>query len=243
MRRTTHVLLAAGFLAAAFSTYAQQPAQNAPAAPPALKPAPLFFRETFKARGTVSPENVTADNAVNPNLQLKLYGRGSIVDPSHESGLQVYSQQDPLSGAGINFVWSGMTEGNWAITLRDKNNYVDLTGPAKIRWRVRMRGFHALRPVVKLADGTMLVGDYAEPESTYWRENEFYFVDVPRWRVLDEKEIIGSTDAAWRSKVDLSKVDEIGFTDLSRGAGHGQGGNSGLDWIEVYGNPVKRGTS
>ena len=112
-RRNTHILLAVGFLTVAFSTYARQPAQNAPAAPPAVKPAPLFFRETFKARDHVSR--------------------------------------------------------------------------------------------------------------------------VTNGRKCGERE--------WGSKVDLSKVDEIGFTDLSRGAGHGQGGNSGIDWMEVYGNPVKRSTS
>jgi hypothetical protein len=39
---------------------------------------------------------------------------------------------------------------------------------------------------------------------------------------------------------DLSKVDEIGFTDLMAGSGHGPGGSSRVDWIEVYGKPVKR---
>jgi hypothetical protein len=37
---------------------------------------------------------------------------------------------------------------------------------------------------------------------------------------------------------DLSKVDHIGFTDLMRG---GKSiACSRLDWIEVYGNPMKR---
>jgi hypothetical protein len=35
-------------------------------------------------------------------------------------------------------------------------------------------------------------------------------------------------------------VDEIGFTDLMGGSGHGQGGWSRIDWIEVYGVPIKR---
>jgi hypothetical protein len=240
MRTTSRILATAGLLMAAFNVSAQPPAQPAQPAAPALKPPPLFFRESFKARGTTSPENLFPANAANANLELKQYGAGSIVHPDRESGLQIYTQQDPLSGTTINFFWSGMAEGSWAVTLRDKANFVDLTGPAKIKWRVRMRGLHMLRPVVRLADGAMLVGDYTEPESTYWRENEFYLVDVPRWRVLDDKQVIGSTDAAWRVKPDLSRVDEVGFTDLVRGAGHGQGGNSGLDWIEVYGNPVKR---
>ena len=59
--------------------------------------------------------------------------------------------------------------------------------------------------------------------------------------MFDEKDIVATKEGEWRTKVDLSKVSEIGVTDLSRGSGGGRGGNSGLDWIEVYGNPVKRG--
>ena len=47
-------------------------------------------------------------------------------------------------------------------------------------------------------------------------------------------------DTAWKTNVDLSKVDEIGFSDLARGTGHNPAGSSAVDWIEVYGNPVKR---
>ena len=44
----------------------------------------------------------------------------------------------------------------------------------------------------------------------------------------------------WEENPDLSKVDEIGFTDMMQGSGHGSGGWSRIDWIEVYGAPVKR---
>jgi hypothetical protein len=40
--------------------------------------------------------------------------------------------------------------------------------------------------------------------------------------------------------VDLSRVDEIGFVDLTPGSGHGFGGFSNLGWIEVYAKPVAR---
>lgn len=231
MRRKIDILLVMVLFAAAFNTFAQQP-----------KKVSLVFRETFpgKAQGAPAEVALATAHAASPNLELKLYGGGSKPQPGHESGLLLNSQADVLTGDEVSYVWSGVTEGNWAVTLRDKTNYIDLTGPAKIRWRVRMRGFHELHPVVKLADGTMLVADYSEPESTYWRETEFYIVDVPRWRVLDATQVVESRDSAWRTNVDLSKVDEIGFTDLARGAGHGLGGNSGVDWIEVYGNPVKR---
>ena len=94
--------------------------------------------------------------------------------------------------------------------------------------------------MIKLTDGTLLLADYEEPQSTYWRETEFYIADIPRWRLLDEKRMDVARDRAWKTDVDLSRVDEIGFTDLNRGAGHGTEGNSGLDWIEVWGNPVAR---
>jgi hypothetical protein len=223
------------FSASLLSAYAQQ----------AEKPIPLFFRETFKAPPVASEDVVfTTQHAANPNLEVKLYGPGSKPQPDHESGLLLVNRGDGLPGSGVtSFVWSGMTEANWAVTLRDKSNHVDLTGPAKIRWRIRPRSFRGLRLVLKLADGTMVAADYVEPDSTYFRETEFYLVDIPRWRVLDPVRVIEGADTAWRTNVDLSKVDEIGFTDLSRGAGHNPAGSSAVDWIEVYGKPVKRAAS
>ena len=61
-----------------------------------------------------------------------------------------------------------------------------------------------------------------------------------RWRRLDTKVM---NDGPWVEKPDLSKVDEIGWTDLATGSGHGSGGlvgSSRIDWIEVYGAGVKR---
>jgi len=213
------------------------------AAAPAPKPPALLFRESFSDDKPFMVRNLKTTDVTNPNFELKMYGPGTVVNPGHESGIELdFATPDPVTGTGgVSWVWTGMAEGNWAITLRDKENFADLSAPlARIRWRVRMRGVNELRPVIKLADGTMLVGDYTEPASTQWRTNEFFLVDVPRWRVIDPKEVIGSTDAAWRVKPDLQKVDEIGFTDMMRGSGHGLAGNSGIDFIEVYGTPVKR---
>ena len=53
-----------------------------------------------------------------------------------------------------------------AVTLRDPRRYADLTGLARIRWVTRTSGFHVVRPVVKLADGTWYVGDYGEGAAT-----------------------------------------------------------------------------
>jgi hypothetical protein len=49
-----------------------------------------------------------------------------------------------------------------------------------------------------------------------------------------------AADGKWIDHPDLSKVDEIGFTDLMAGSGHGPGGWSDAGRVEVYGKPVKR---
>jgi hypothetical protein len=128
-----------------------------------------------------------------------------------------------------------------AATLRDRNNYVNLTGLARIKWVTRTSGFHAVRPVLKLADGTWLVGDYGEglpsSNSTLFLESEFAIATV-RWLALDISRVI--TRGTWVEKPDLSKVDEVGFADLLPGSGHGWGGFVNVARIEVYGAAVKR---
>ena len=142
-------------------------------------------------------------------------------------------------------VWTGVVQGPWAVMLRDKNSVLDLRDTGKIHWRVRPRQFHELRLLIKLTDGTLLAADYAEPGSTYSRENEIFLSDVPRWRTLNPDTMAEAKPkpgaGIWSYDVDLSKVDEIGFSDLQAGAGHGAlGGNTAVDWIEVYGQVVKR---
>src|SRR5439155_5085978 len=57
-------------------------------------------------------------------------------------------------------------------------------GVGKIRWVVKTSGFHVVRPVVKLADGTMLVGDHADQAVPVLTVREFALSDV-RWIRLD----------------------------------------------------------
>src|SRR3954452_4136786 len=83
----------------------------------------LFFREEWKELPAAKP--VTQEHLSNPDLILSLYGPGSegIKKSHHDS-----PADDPW------YIWSGEAEGNWAITLRHKNAWADLTGIAKIRW-------------------------------------------------------------------------------------------------------------
>jgi hypothetical protein len=198
---------------------------------------PLFFRGDWKAGNPPKGENnvpVTQDLVTDPNLTLQLYGPGGkdVQISHHES-----PKDDPT------YIWTGLCEGNWIVTLKDKTRYVDLSGPvAKIRWRVKEAGFHLLRPVVKLADGTMLAGDHTDGYSVDWYETEFPIANM-RWRKLDPGKAVEATDGKWVYNPDLSKVDEVGFTDLSAGSGHGPGGSTRLDWIEVYGDPLPRNSA
>ena len=101
-----------------------------------------------------------------------------------------------------------------------------------------MSGFHQIRPIVKLADGTWLVGDRAEGTSTRdWIYSEFNPSDL-RWLKLDIARVV--TTGNFVDKVDLSKVDEIGFADLMPGSGHGPGGWVDVAQIEVYARSVPR---
>ena len=59
-----------------------------------------------------------------------------------------------------------------------------------------------------------------------------------RWLKMDMDKVVTRGDLL--DHVDLSKVDEVGFTDLMPGSCHGDGGYSGVGRIEVYGKPVKR---
>jgi len=213
------------------------PAAAAPAREPVTVP-PLFFREAWTrpadARGQVAivPENLT-----NPALELKAYGPDA-------KNLTISGAAGNPTGP-IN-LWSGMSTGPLAVTLRDRNNYVDLTGLAKIRWVTRASGFHVVRPVVKLADGTMLVGDHADANTITFNETEFSLLGL-RWIALDPERVVTTGTygpfgeaSVWVESPDLSRVDEVGFVDLFPSTGHGAGGWINVGTIEVYGKRVPR---
>lgn len=161
----------------------------------------------------------------NPDLVLGLYGPGKAgVKKSHHD----VPADDPY------YIWSGECSANWAVTLRHRSSYADLTGMSKIRWRTKQAGFHELRIILKLADGAWLISDQSDGASEDWREREFNIADL-HWRRL----LINTVaEEKWEQRPDLSRVDEIGWTDLM--AGGGSPACSRLDWIEVYGKAVKR---
>ena len=243
MRRRSHLLSAMKYLLVlglAGSTFGQQPAQ--PLDPNRAAPGPdaafgrllgnhppLFFSEKWKQ--TEKEEHpLKQENVSNPNLELKFYG-------SANGGMLLTGNGQAENPTRI-FMGTCFTP--CAAALRDKNKYVDLTGLAKIRWGTRSSGFHKLRPLLKLADGTYLVGNHADGEISDYHETEFSIADV-QWIKLDIDKVVARGD--FLAKPDLSKVDEVGFADLMPGSGHGQGGFSVLTTFEVYGKPVPRDRS
>jgi len=216
------------------SAWAQQaPAPARPAAPAVMRP-PLFFSEGWKrlpapvddhGAWPASPEGVS-----NPNLELRFYG------PSGKD-LQLVAGNGQGDVTPLN-LWTGMTRSPSAAALRDKSNFVDLSVPfAKIRWVVRSSGFHQARPILKLADGTWLVGDHASGTDADFTQIEMSIAAM-RWLKLDMDRVVAV--GAWIEHPSLGKVDEVGFADLMPGSGHGAGGYLNVGRIEVYGKPIKR---
>ena len=183
----------------------------------------LFFREDWKEIPAEIP--LSQKHVNNPELLVNLYGAGkdSLKKSNHPQPVD-----DPF------YVWSGLCLENWMVTLKHKTSNADLTGFAKILWRSKQVGLRELRIVLKLANGTWLVSDLSDGPSKDWRIKEFNIQDIT-WYNLDAERV---TEIGAAQNPDLSNVEEIGFTDLMPG---GKSAScSRLDWIEVYGKPVKR---
>ena len=132
---------------------------------------------------------------------------------------------------GIPDLWNGFTTSPVALTLKHKGGYLDLTGLTRMRWRTRTENLHVLHPVVKLADGTLLVGSqtFQSPQRRMVEANGYTgdFVvsevtfDDQRWFELDPQKVVVKLEV---NNPDLSRVDEIGYVDLMPGGGHGTAG-------------------
>jgi hypothetical protein len=209
-------------------------AQTRPApAPGTQKPGmtprpPLLYSEPWKLppyTGEQTDENMRVTPAVvtNPNLEVKLYGADAkaIRAAVHEERFDL---------------WNGMTTSPSAVTVRDKRNYVDLTDAARLRWIVRTNAIHTLNPVVKLADGRLIVGD-----RTITTHGEFLSLEIAfsgmRWYGLDPNKVVVLTEVI---NPDLRKVDEVGLAMLAPGGGHGIAGSANLSNVELFAYSVAR---
>jgi hypothetical protein len=191
---------------------------------------PLLFREEWKQppyTGELDDVKrrivLTQDAVSNPNLELKLYG------PDTKDLLVAVHE-------GRHDLWTGLETTPICATLRDKNNYVDLTGRARLRWITRTGSLHVLHPVVKLPDGTLLAGSLSISTDGDFLENEVSF-NNQHWFKLDPEKLVTTVDV---KNPDLTRVDEIGFVDLMPGGGKGVAGWVNVSVVELYAKPTPR---
>lgn len=217
MRKTIGILaiaLLALSLGAGWN-YAQQAGAAAPAPARAAAPPPppgLLFRMTLE-NDTRLP--LGQDRVTTPDVELGLYGDGKDILIAVGKGPNAPRTFD------------GLCDRPCGLTLRDRNNYFDLRGRANIKFTTIVSGFHRVRPLIRLADGTLLIGDQAEGSTADWHEYEISFSEV-RWLQLDPQRgvTLGET---WVNNPDLSKVDEVGYFDILPGSG-----------VRVEGMPVEK---
>lgn len=202
------------------------PASAATPVPKAVRP-PLFFREEWKQSAKGGEHPVSPESIGNNDLELELHVPAGEILLTGAAG----DESNPIH------VWTGMCTTPCAASFRSRTRLVDLSGLARIRWNTKMSGYHQIRPIVKLADGTWLVGDQAVGSTRDWLLGEISFADL-RWMKLDIARVVAT--GTLLEKVDLSRVEAVGFADLMPGSGHGPGGWSDVAQVEVYGNPVAR---
>jgi hypothetical protein len=225
--RTMPVMFALA-MSAALAFAQQAPAgRQAAAAPPATRP-PLLFKEEwreplYEGERTDVNQRFTPHVVTNPQIEAKLYGTDSNVirAAQHEGRIDL---------------WTGMSTSPVAVTLRDKRNYVDLTGLARLRWMVRTNAIHTLYPVVKLANGTMIVGDRGISTGGEFLQVEVAFGGM-NWFTLDPVKVVVTAPVP---NPDLSKVDEVGLATLAPAGGHGTAGSANFSTVELFAKPVPR---
>jgi hypothetical protein len=189
---------------------------------------PLLFSETWRLpphTGEPDDENMRFTPAVvtSRRLDVKLYGPDARVIRA-----AVHEERVDL--------WNGMTTSPTAITLRDRSNFVDLTDAARLRWILRTNAIHPVHPVVRLADGRLIVGDRGITTHGEFLSVEIAFSGM-RWYGLDPARVVVLTEV---TNPDLRRVDEVGVAMLAPGGGHGIAGSVNLSNVELFAYPVPR---
>lgn len=203
---------------------APRPAENGVNQRPGLLFREEWRRPPYEGAPTDDNQRITPDVVRNPQLEMKAYGRDaqSIIAPEHEGRFDL---------------WTGLTKSPVAVTLRDKNNYVDLTGLARLRWIVRTNSIHTLYPGVRLVDGTYMAGNCGISTDGDFLQVEVAFGVSMRWYKLDPANVVVTSEI---KNPDLSKVDEVGMVTLAPGGGHGIAGSANLSTVELYAKAVPR---
>jgi hypothetical protein len=178
-----------------------------PPAPPELLFSLQLRNETRSA--------LTASSVTNPNLDLALLGDGRNIIVATGNGAQLPR------------LFFGLCQGPCGFVLSDREWRFDLRGRAKIRITTIVSGFHRVRPVVRQADGTVLICDQAEGSTADFNTYDISFADC-RWLALDP--VRGVTLGATWKEAELGAVDAVGYFDVIPGSG---------EWPRV-GEPVEK---
>jgi len=175
--------------------------------------APMIFEEHWRDIPMSQP--ITPEHLSNPNLLLHIYG--------DINGIR--ATQHPTEA----YTYTGETVTNWALTLSDPKFYYDLSGTGKVMLRTRNSGYRFTHVVLKTLDGKWYASEEGSPESTSWIEREYALADL-HWRILLMTDTPSNASNRRKpdpklvpiipmgvGKPDLSKVDEVGFSDLMPG--------------------------
>jgi len=186
-----------------------------------------LFREEWKQAPQGGENPVSAASVGNPSLQMQLLVPAG----------QIMLTGNPGDENNPTHIWTGLCTTPCGLAFRDLHRVADLSGLARLRWTTRTSGYHQIRPVVRLVNGSWLVADRADGSARDWIVSEISFADL-HWLKLDDARVV--TTGTLLDHVDLSKVDAIGFVDLMPGSGHGPGGWSDVAAFEVYAKAVAR---
>ena len=201
--------------------------------PEGVDKAPMIFHEGW-APGLPLAQPTTQEHLANQFLRMHLYGDSANIRASNH---------DPDY-----YTYTGETRWNWALTVSDGTRFMNFNPLGKIRWETKQSGYRFLHVMLKGADGSYYISEEGDGESVDWRTTEWFLRDL-HWRNL----VVGfaSVPARWGggpqvqslaattpAKPDLSKVDEIGFSDLMPGGLIPS--SSRVRWFEVYANWVPR---
>ena len=194
----------------------------------------LIFSEGW--RDIPADQPMTQKHLSNSNLTLHMYG--------DTAGIR--ATQHPTEA----YTYTGETKTNWLITVSDPKYYYDLSGAGKVMLRTRNSGYRFTHVVIKTLDGNYYASEEGSPESTSWIEREYSLPDL-HWRILLMKDTPSNPSNRRQpdpnlvpiipmgpGKPDLTKVDEVGFSDLMPGGWIPS--TSRVNVWKVYGKKVPR---
>ena len=181
---------------------------------PPASPAVMLFQEGWASE---MAQPMVQASISNKTLTLHIYG------DANEIRKTTHAADDE------DYTYTGETTTNWAITLSDPKNYWDLTADGRFRMQTRNSGLRTTHVVIKTADGKYFASEEGNPESSAWITRDYIFRDLT-WRALMMTDT--PTNASnrrqpnpkrvpiiplQRATPDLSKVEEVGFSDLMEG--------------------------